>query len=54
MFFEWLIILFSILMGICINECQSSKLKLEKEKKALEILEQAKHQMRQDTLNLQR
>lgn len=48
------IILFSILMGICINECESSKLRLEKEKKALEILEQAKHQIQRDTLNLQR
>lgn len=33
------IILFSILMAICVQECQRSKLRLEREKKSLEIMQ---------------
>ena len=45
------IILFSILMGICIQECQRSKLRLEREKKAYEIM---KTKQVKDTLELQK
>lgn len=45
------IILFSILIGICIQECQRSKLRLEREKKAYEIM---KTKQVKDTLELQK
>lgn len=45
------IILLSILMGIAINECESSKIRLEKEKKSLEMM-QAKQV--KDSLTIQK
>lgn len=45
------IILMAILMGICIQECQRSKLRLEREQKAFEIM---KTKQVKDTLELQK